>query len=141
MDLKKIALENLRKLRVHDSCIKSFKEEDHIWCSERVRFGTKAFGVLYDANQGGYTYEEEVRQAVEKVKEVGGYPYHVVQTRFEFGNVFAVLYVDEEHGPIEESPEYGYLAASYSYNADEPMFSDFGDVGVVGKGGGVIRTA
>lgn len=148
-EMKEIAIANLKKLNVQPSAIEAFeKDVSNVWCSEHIKLGTTRVGALYEINQaGGYTYEEECSKAIKKVKEDGGLPYHVVQTRFTSGNTFAVLYAspyEEDEGLITDDCAIvlrEYEVCSYVYNADVEDMSEYGYITVKGSCGGIIRTA
>ena len=165
MTKKEIALRNLKLLGVQADCIKAFEADESIWCSERVKtrieFESESdgregkgsdeenfivIGVLY-AVRDGYTFEKEVKEAIKAVKKDGYFPYHVIQTRFEFGNTFSVLYVpgdDAEEDLLKKedfNSKYGYELCSYVYNADALDCSEYGYICIKGAGGGIIRTA
>ena len=147
-EMKKIALKNLRTIKVHPEVIQQFDEDvNNVWCSERQRLGAMRFGILYDTTQPNYTYEKEIKAALAYVREQGDLPYHVIQTNMEFGNTFAVLYIshdEEEESAITQdnliSKEYGYRTYAYVYNADDDDCSEYGGIAIKEAGGGIIRT-
>ena len=141
----KIALANLKKLKVHPDCWKAFKQDaSDVWCSEFRPIGNGGFGCLYYIRDG-YTYEKEAQEAIRRVREDGYFPYHVVQRHMEFGNLFVVLFISNEieADDLENAdydPDYGYRVCCYAYNSMYPDMSEY-DMGCVkGAGGGVILT-
>lgn len=77
-------------------------------------------------------------------KEFGVSVYHVVLTNCEFGRVYSFLYVGDEEDGNDWEAEREMLAhgqcPAWCENRDEPMFSEFGYVGVRSVAGGLDRT-
>ena len=69
--------------------------------------------------------------------------YYVITTNTAFGLLYSLLFVGDDEAEWEYENEDladGY-AFSYVINADEPMFSEFGTIGVGQRFGGLIRNA
>jgi hypothetical protein len=150
--VKEAAGTYLEKFGVWEAASRSFKKTGHIWCSEMelVRFnGGRPFltSTLYDADLSGYTYKKEVDEAVKKVRDAGLFPYHVIKSHMDFGEVYTVLYLTVDEDGIYGEPdfldkEYGYRVPTYAYNATDPIMSDYGEVCVKvhPASGGMLRT-
>ena len=104
-----------------------------------------ALATLYDPALDNYTFATETKAALDVVRKDGFYPYHVVQSYAEFGNLFAVLYIADAESDklkIEDyDHEFGFEALAYVYNADDKDCSEYGYVCLKPRGGGILRTA
>lgn len=126
-ELEVEALRRLQKLNVMDTVIKSFQK--------RKLFMSEFGGILYDLN-------EDATAAVAEAKKRNLFPYAVCRTQTEIGDMYTVLGVSrnkEEWG--FERPTHNGECLAYVYNANDPLFSEYGDVIVEGANGGIIRTA
>ena len=126
-ELEVEALGRLQKLNAKDTVIKNFKK-GKLFMSE---FG----GILYDLN-------EHATAAVAEAKKRDLFPYAVCRTQTEIGDMYAVLAVSRNKEEWEfERPNRNGECLAYVYNANDPLFSEYGDVIVEGANGGIIRTA
>lgn len=150
-DTKEIAVANMVKLGMLPQCIMEFrKDANNIWCSEcqpsdSERIPNKVAGLLYKITNG-YFFQKEAAEAIAKVREAGFIPYHVIQTKSSWGNLFTVLFVTQDgEGLLTDEDfydeEHGYCAPSYVYNATNNDLSEFGSVYIKSSAGGLIRTA
>lgn len=128
-EMKREAIKRLTHLGVMEDVVESFISEGKIYMSE---FG----GILYDLDQGA-------KEAVERTeKQFPCLPYAVIKTVHEVGILYAVLYVskDKTEWKYQRPDKYG-LCHAYVYNADEPDYSEGGEICVQGAHGGLFRTA
>lgn len=70
--------------------------------------------------------------------------YLIQLTHMEFGDVYSFFYVpldEEELWPQDKEDLKNHYSYVYAYNASEPMYSEFGEIGFKkGNMGGIIRT-
>ena len=133
------AIERLKILQneygVHPNVLKEFKADETIYYSETIN---KFFaGVLY------WLHNKD--EFVAKVKEIEEkrniYVYHCILTHTNFGDLLTMLYISEnENYWNDERKELkdGY-AGAYVWNMSFELDSEFGDVGIAGANGGLIR--
>ena len=69
--------------------------------------------------------------------------YYVITTNTAFGLLYSLLFVgdDESEWEYENEDIADNYVFSYVINNDEPMFSEFGTIGVGQRFGGLIRNA
>ena len=98
-------------------------------------------GFMYNIDQS--TENNLANKIAEFENEHNAVVYFVITSNTSFGLLYSLLFV----GDNEEEWEYdrtdladGY-AFSYVINNDEPMFSEFGTIGVSNRFGGLVRTA
>lgn len=86
-ELKKEAVKRLKNLKLESTALKDYRDNDVFYVSERMgRMPVNYF-------LPGYTYEKEVRQAIEKVKGSGYFPYFAIVDHTEFGLWISVLFI------------------------------------------------
>lgn len=141
---KKIALKHLEQLKLKNELdtYTHFKDDDGVYVSLHSNFG----GILLDI-------PDELQPIMEKLENKGFLVYHIVETPTEFGDCYAFLYVsnDENDEELTENDlEIGVTdytngqtdfipIFAYVYNATYTECSEFGTVGVVPVGGGLLR--
>lgn len=121
-------LRRMHELQLSSTCIDAFKK-GIVWESEGI-------GALYELNN-------EEKQIVENFeKEHQGYKvYHVIHNIFEFGEVYSLLYVDnnfDEWHYFDEDLQ-SNITFVYAYNKDDDFCSEFGSIGIKKNIGGLIR--
>lgn len=124
------ALLRMKKLKLHENVIHEFKSEGKI---NRSEFG----GILYwlDEKENGMVKEWE--------EETGNMVYHVIKNHTDLGVLYSFLYVSkytEEWESDMADLEEGY-AFVYVWVEDDPIFSEYGTIGIKPSIGGVRRTA
>lgn len=126
----------LRMLGVMPKVAAEFKRSGTLYYSETVGFP----GVLYWVSNDEWL-EGKVRGFEE---EYGVVVFHVVLTLTEVGRVYSFLYVGAEEADASDWEHERSLLAkgecpAWGENRDEPMFSEFGYVGVRAANGGLER--
>lgn len=120
-------LERLRILGVLPNVRKEFKEEQKLNCSEY-------YGALF-------WLTDEVKEMVRGFEEkYDAMVYHVVKSRTEFGDAYAMLYVSKDADEWESDREYLKTdgeAIAYVVNGE---VAEIGSIGVRPQYGGVVRT-
>ena len=124
------ALLRMKKLILHENVIHEFKSEGKI---NRSEFG----GILYwlDEKENGMVKEWE--------EETGNMVYHVIKNHTDLGVLYSFLYVSkytEEWESDMADLEEGY-AFVYVWVEDDPIFYEYGTIGIKPSIGGVRRTA
>lgn len=129
-DKKKEAVSRMRLLKLFPACIKAFESRGEVQLSERT-------GALYEFSDNTWL-NAKIKEFEEKHNAL---VYHVIHTLTDFGELYDFLYVGNDKA------EWGYensdLKDNYVFvwceNATEPMFSEFGTIGVGQRFGGLIR--
>lgn len=124
-----------KEYMLHKNVLKEFKADETIYYSETIN---KFFaGVLY------WLHNKD--EFVEKVKEIEEkyniYVYHCILTHTNFGDLLTMLYISENEEYWNDEREQlkdGYVGA-YVWNASFELDSEFGDVGINGVNGGLVR--
>lgn len=140
-EMKEEALRRMKEWNLLLETIRDFEKHENVWISENQRTPIGIMPVLYTVD--GYSYEEEARKAIEKVQNNGGLPYHVIRNHTEMGVMYTVLYIptDKEEWEMDKEDQKAGYSFSYVYNADEPIFSEYGTIGAESHFGGLARTA
>ena len=129
------AVNRMRKLGLYNQVINEFKNDQVVEYSEPTKLG----GILYWVSNNP-EWEQEIMKFE---SEYNGLVYHVIHSYTEFGELLNLLYVSDYEDEWEmenDDIEDGYVF-SYVVNLDNPMFSEFGTIGVREAAGGLIRTA
>ncbi len=136
---KQEAIERLKILQkgylVHKNVLKEFKENETIYYSEN--FGGYMQGILYWLHNNP--------QYVEKVKEIEEkcniYVYHCILSHTSFGDLLTYLYVsdDEDFWKFEQEQLKEGYASAYVWNMSFELDSAFGEIGINGVNGGLVR--
>ena len=129
---KEEAIKRMKVLDLFGPYIEAFKDKDQIFMSEMT----------------GGVYEFEANtELVDKVKEFeaehNALVYHVIRTLTEFGELYTFLYVSdykEEYVLDNADIKAGY-ALAYVWNKNCEWCSEFGEVGVKGLFGGIVRVS
>lgn len=124
---KQEAIERMKTLGIFSQTIRQFKE------------GT----VSYSEPTGANYWLDEVQEKIVKEfeEEHNALVYFVIRSYTEFGKLDALLYVsdyEEEWEMDREDIKDGY-ALAYVYNYDVPYFSEFGNIVVKNRFGGLVR--
>ena len=137
---KQEAIERLKILQeefmVHKNVLKEFKEDETIYYSENL--GGAFSGILY--------WLRNKKEFVEKVKEIEKtrnlYIYHCILNHYrDIGDVLTMLYVseDEEFWEYEREELKDGYASAFVWDISFELYSEFGDVGIYGVNGGLVR--
>ncbi len=124
------ALRRMKKLNLHENVIREFREEGKLNRSE------SQMGSLY------WLDEAEEKMVRDWEKETGNVVYHVIKTPMEFGLCYSLLYVStytDEWEMDNEDVEAG-APCVYVLNADDPLCSEYGSIGIAKRFGGLVRT-
>ncbi len=139
---KEEAIKRLKLLNVDKGVIKAFKEKDLVYYSERQN--SFFDGIIY--------YLKNNPEWIEMVKnfeeENDCLVYHAQLTHTTFGDLLSLLYVNSETETWEADDielATGYRKRGYAYvfayvvNLNDETMSDFGDIAVAPKNGGITR--
>lgn len=129
---KEEAIKRMKMLDLYGPYIKAFEKTNEIFMSEMT-------GGVYEFS--GDT--ELVAKIKEFEAEYNALVYHVIHTFTQFGELYSFLYISDHEDEWEMDNaglEEGY-ALAYVWNKDDEWCSEFGDIGVKGKFGGIVRTA
>lgn len=130
MTTKERAVKNLINLNCFPAYKEAFRRSDKV--------------TMYEGF-GGY-YIDKGTELDEKIKEIqseyNGIVYAVIHNMTEFGDIYTMLWEsgDDEGESIEKYDGINYVFA-YVWNKDVEEFSEFGDVGIVAKLGGLLRVS
>ena len=126
------ALKRMKMLDLYSPYIKAFEKKDEIFLSEMT-------GGVYELSN-----EKELKAKIKEFEEEhNALVYHVIRTMTNIGELYSFLYIsdyEEEWDMDNASLEEGYTLA-YVWNKDDEWCSEFGEIGVRGKFGGIVRTA
>ena len=130
MTQKEQAVLRMKTLKLDKSCIKAFNHGE-VWLSEQT-------GGLYEFSDNKFLVD-----LVKKFeKKYNAVVYHVIHTYTNFGELYNLLYVSNDKEEWEQDME--DIADGYVFvwceNVDEPMFSEFGTIGVASRFGGLVRS-
>ena len=122
----------------HPNCLKEFKKDNTLYYAERTMLG----GVLYWVEN-----RQDLIERVRKFEEENNgnvKVYYCLLTQTQFGELFDMLYVsngednktywEEERNDLKKG-----FAFSNCINLTDEIMSDFGDIQITGRGGGIIR--
>ena len=133
-ELKKEAVKRLKNLKLESMALKDYRDNDVFYVSERMG------GIPFNYFLPGYTYEKEVREAIEKVKEAGYFPYFAIVDHTEFGLWISVLFITPDKRVWENvRPDKNGIVYSAVYNETGDV--DWGDIQIRPMFGGILRTA
>ena len=121
---------------VHKNVLKEFKQNETIYYSENL--GGAFSGILY--------WLHNKKDFVEKVKEIEKkrniYVYHCILNHYrDMGDVLTMLYISEDESFWEyerEELKDGY-ASAYVWVMSFEHYSEFGNIGINGINGGLVR--
>ena len=129
--MKTEAINRMRALGIYKPTIDQFQRSGILSRSE------PPFGAIY------WVEDEDLKAVKEFEQETGCLVYHVIRSFTTLGTMDAYLYVSphkDEWEPEREDIEEGYPLA-YVRNLSEPLFSDFGTIGIRRTGAaGLLRT-
>ena len=126
------AIKRMKMLDLYGPYIKAFEKKDEIFLSEMT-------GGVYEIS-----HENELKAKIKEFEaEYNALVYHIIHTFTQFGELYSFLYISDHEDEWERDNEDlsdGY-ALAYVWNKDNEWCSEFGDIGVRGKFGGIVRTA
>lgn len=130
-EMKAEAVRRMRALRIFPESIKQFENSDYVSLSE------PPFGA-------NYWLSDTEKDMASKVEEMsGGLVYFVVRTWTKIGEMISFLYVEKEEDEWcyfgEGSDNEVAYVMTYTYNLDAPDCSEFGEILVEPKNGGLQR--
>lgn len=120
---------------LHKNVLKEFKQDETIYYSET--FNKLFSGILYWLRN-----KDEFIEKVNEIEEKRNiYVYHCILTHTAFGDLLTMLYVsnDEEFWDFEKEQLQDGYSSSYVWNMSFELDSGFGDVGINGVNGGIVR--
>lgn len=96
---------------------------------------SEGYGALY------WLEDNEKKMVDDWQKETGNLPYHLIRTATEFGTLMTILFVSPDKSTWKEDKEdsLSFIQFSYTINESEPMFSEYGSVGLMPSIGGLVR--
>ena len=128
-EMKEEAIRRLKLFTKMEPCvIDEFKAENVLYMSENR-------GILYYLN-------DEEKNLVKSVEAAGDrLVFHVLHYGSQFGEMYAMLYVyndKSEWAECRENLKNCGISYCYTYNKNEPAFSEHGSIGVVQVNGGIM---
>ena len=128
-EMKEEAIRRLKLFTKMEPCvINEFSDENILYMSENR-------GILY------YLDAEE-KKLVKNVEAAGDrLVFHVLHYSSQFGEMYTMLYVyndKSEWADCRENLKNCGISYCYTYNKDEPAFSEHGSIGVVQVNGGLM---
>ena len=145
-EMKEKALKRIEQLGLKQKGLDTyavFKEHNLVYYSEHTPYG----GMLY-------TLPDNIKRFVNELEcKSNLLVYHAIHTPTNYGNMWSLLFIssnDEDMAYDDEMMELEvafYKAGkndfitiyAYVYNETEPMFSEYGNIGVREVNGGLIR--
>ena len=148
---KKIAeaVRRMKALNIYKDAIALFQKhrralEDYA-VSEEMLSGAYAIVMCSEPPLGSLYFldDEQQRLVREFENKYDALVYLVVRCYTDFGMMDSFLYVSdcEEEWETDLSDVRDGHPLTYTYNHDSPDFSEFGSIGVIQRGGGLVRTA
>lgn len=133
-EMKRNAVRNLLKIKCFPAYKEAFRRSNTI--------------TMYEGIGGYYVDEENEPELMEKIAEVeekyGGMVYGVIHQRTEFGELYSMLWQtkwkEDDKYCVQEWNNV-YYVHSYVWNKTDDWSSEFGDIGIVERFGGLIRVA
>lgn len=128
--LKAEAINRMKKLHLFNACIKAFEDRNEVQMSEPT-------GALFE-----FSNDKWLNSLIDDFqKKHNCLVYHVIHSYTDFGELYNLLYVDNEvenwdGDNIDLNDGYVFV---WCENKTEPMFSEFGTIGVGHRFGGLIR--
>lgn len=128
--MKQEAVNRLKKLGVVNAVIEDF-ENGVLNASEQGLIP----GVLYHLNDS----EKEMVRKIEE--EYGGLVYHCIRCNTNFGRLFNMLWVSkyEEEWEYDNKNIEEFVVFAYVENLSDSLCSEFGNIAVAQRNGGLIR--
>jgi hypothetical protein len=131
-------IKRMKRLQLHGNVLRDFKRKKRLLnMSEPVKFGNAVIGALY------WVEDKEVLDKIAEIeKEYNITVYHLIHNITEFGELYSMLYVEND----EEEYEYDNkllnegIQYAYVWNKSDDDMSELGTIGIKPSGGGVIRT-
>lgn len=126
------AIKRMKMLDLYNPYIKAFENKDEIFLSEMT-------GGVYEISN-----ENELKVKIKEFEaENNALVYHVIRTLTDLGELYSFLYVSdyEEEWELDHVDIKAGYALVYVWNKDNKWGSEFGNIGVRGKGGGIVRTS
>ena len=126
------AVKRMQTLKIMPETIEQFKEGK---VSQSIE------GMMYWIDES--TENNLFEQIKEFEQKNNSVVYYVITTNTVFGLLYSLLFIGDDESEWEYEREDltdGYVF-SYVINADEPLFSEYGTIGVGQRFGGLIRNA
>ena len=132
---KQEAIKRLYMLNLHPNVLRDFKQGT-LNRSDRGQFGPLTIGALF------WLSDKEQEKVKEIEEEYGITVYHLTHERMVFGELYDLLYVSSHKDEWERDRQdlKDGTPCVYVLNMDDPLSSEFGDIGIRSVGGGLIRT-
>lgn len=133
------AINHLKQLKVLGNVTKRLRTGKTFWSLQNPLWGT----LYYDDNTGN-ELDETVKNAIDlfETKHPDYLVYHSIVTKTNMGTILSILFVtpDPEEDEFENFSGTIYTY-SYVYNLTDPDCFEYGEIGIKGLGGGVVRVA
>lgn len=137
-EIEEERIKRLKALQLEETALRDAIKNKTIWIAENMGY---PWNVNYFLS--GYTYEKEVKRAMEKASICGGIPYFAIVDHLRDGGVWvSILYISlhKEDWKYERPDSEGYLECGVYTSTYDDM--DFGSIKIkVGIGGSVKRVA
>ena len=133
MQQKELAIKCMEKLDIYKPYIGKFKSKAGIPC-----FFENFAGFWVDQEPDVYSKVKEIEA------EYGCIVYALTHELTDFGECWSMLCVPQDTEEVDDilgafnSEE--YYAFAYVWNKSNPIFSEFGDVAIIARYGGIKRT-
>lgn len=127
-EMKSEAIKRMKEMGLFDGAIGDFEREDVVCIS-------KNGGFIYGLSEE----EKELKNNFEK--ETGNLIYHMIHSKMAGFDMVSALIVSKykEDWPMEQYDKNNGYVFTYTFNLDEPQFSEFGTIGVECRYGGLVR--
>jgi len=129
--MKEEALQRMRILKLYSTVLQDFA------ANEQINYSFSNFAFLY-------WLDEDMEKRVHRFEEEYGYRvYHVIDSRTSIGRMLSYLYVssNEEEWELDRQDLKDGYPFVYVENVDNEILSEFGNIGIELRNGGVIRIA
>lgn len=131
-------IKRMKRLQLHGNVLRDFKRKKRLLnMSEPIKFGNAVIGALY------WVEDKEVLDKIAEVeKEYDVTVYHLIHNMTEFGELYSMLYVENNEEEYEYDNELLNEGIQYAYvwNKSDDDMSELGTIGIKPSGGGVVRT-
>lgn len=131
-------IKRMKRLQLHGNVLRDFKRKKRLLnMSEPIKFGNAVIGALY------WVEDKDVLDKIAEVeKEYDVTVYHLIHNMTEFGELYSMLYVENNEEEYEYDNELLNEGIQYAYvwNKSDDDMSELGTIGIKPSGGGVVRT-
>jgi len=130
-------IKRMKRLQLHGNVLRDFRKKKRVLnYSEPINCGFGLIGALY------WVEDEEILAKIKEVEEEYNITvYHLIHNNTEFGELYSMLYVDNDGNDYEEDNRLLNQGIQYAYvwNKTDDMCSEFGTIAIRPAGGGIVR--